>query len=203
VNLIAVHAAGYRRAALVVPIGARIYALLPDLGDGAEARTAELAGEIAATAGRHLKVPVHAALGEVVPRLAQIAASRADADRVLDVMADAQWPGDVATYADVRPRLLLAEIMDLLAQRPRLRDPRLDRLAEHDTAHGRILIPSLLAFLDALGDVRRAAERLNVHPNTLRYRVRRAVEISGLSLDDPRERLLAELQLREHTAGDD
>jgi DNA-binding PucR family transcriptional regulator len=32
----------------------------------------------------------------------------------------------------------------------------------------------------------------------MRYRVRRAVEISGISLDDPVERLLTELQLRQY-----
>jgi sugar diacid utilization regulator len=198
INLITVHAAAYRRAALVVPIGSRIYALLPELGEGAEARVADLAREVAEAARGHLELEVHAALGEVVPALAEVAVSRADADRVLDAMARGDLPGDVAAHADVRPRLLLAEILGFLDERKRLRDPRLDKLAEHDAAHGHILIPSLLAFLDALGDVRGAAERLNIHPNTMRYRVRRAVEISGIALDDPVERLLAELQLRQY-----
>ena len=55
---------------------------------------------------------------------------------------------------------------------------------------------SLLAYLDAFGDVRSAAAGLHVHPNTLRYRVRRACELSGLDLDDPDQRLVAQLQLR-------
>jgi DNA-binding PucR family transcriptional regulator len=50
--------------------------------------------------------------------------------------------------------------------------------------------------VDALGDVRAAAARLHVHPNTLRYRVRRAAELTGLDLDDPLVRLFASLQLR-------
>ena len=41
-----------------------------------------------------------------------------------------------------------------------------------------------------------AAKRVFVHPNTFRYRLRRLTEISGLDLDDPLERLVAELQLR-------
>jgi DNA-binding PucR family transcriptional regulator len=198
INLITVHAAAYRRAALVVPVGSRIYALLPELGEGAQARVADLAREVVEAARGHLELAIHAALGEVVPELAQVAVSRADADLVLDAMARGDLPGDVAAHADVRPRLLLAEILSFLDERKRLRDPRLDKLAEHDAAHGHILIPSLLAFLDALGDVRGAAERLNIHPNTMRYRVRRAVEISGIALDDPVERLLAELQLRQY-----
>jgi DNA-binding PucR family transcriptional regulator len=46
-----------------------------------------------------------------------------------------------------------------------------------------------------MGDVRAAAERLTVHPNTLRYRVRRAVAVGGLRLRDPRARLVHHLQL--------
>jgi DNA-binding PucR family transcriptional regulator len=34
-----------------------------------------------------------------------------------------------------------------------------------------------------------------VHPNTFRYRLRRLVEVSGIDLDDPVERLVAHLQL--------
>ncbi|MFD6284763.1 helix-turn-helix domain-containing protein [Streptomyces sp. NPDC060205] len=42
----------------------------------------------------------------------------------------------------------------------------------------------------------RTAEALNVHPNTLRYRVRAATALSGISIDDPDQRLVAMLQLR-------
>jgi DNA-binding PucR family transcriptional regulator len=41
-----------------------------------------------------------------------------------------------------------------------------------------------------------AAERLHVHRNTFRYRLRRIEELAGIDLDDPDERLVAELQLR-------
>ena len=62
-------------------------------------------------------------------------------------------------------------------------------------AAARANIETVVAWLDAMGDVRTAAERLTVHPNTLRYRVRRATAIAGLRLDDPRARLVHHLQL--------
>jgi DNA-binding PucR family transcriptional regulator len=102
----------------------------------------------------------------------------------------------VAAFADLRPQVLLSEVVDFLAGRPRGRDPWLTTLADYDDRHGAALIPSLIAYLDALGDVRRAAGGLGIHPNTLRYRVRRCLEVSGLDLDDPDQRLLAQLQLR-------
>ncbi|SEP43256.1 PucR family transcriptional regulator [Amycolatopsis saalfeldensis] len=196
VHLIAVHTAAYRRTALVSVLGGRVYALLPDLPEHPDAAVLALAREIVATARRHLDVPVRAALGGVVPRLSDAAASRGDADRVLATMARGRWPEPVASLADVRADVLLSEVLAYLADQPRIRDPRLAELVAHDAEHGGILVPAVLAYLDAFGDVRAAAQALNIHPNTVRYRVRRAAEVSGISLADPAQRLLTELQLR-------
>lgn len=78
---------------------------------------------------------------------------------------------------------------------PLLADPRLAALTDYDRDHGAQLQESLQAYLDAHGDVRAAATVLLVHPNTVRYRIRRAAEIMGVDLDDPADRLLVELQL--------
>jgi sugar diacid utilization regulator len=196
VNLISVHTAAYRRAALVSSAGSRVYALLPDLREEAQEHVVSLAGEIVSAARQHLDLPVQAALGGMAPRLSEAAASRGDADHVLDAMAREHWSGEVASLADLRAQVVLSEVLAFLGERERLRDPGLNTLVAHDAEHGAVLVPSLLAFLDAFGDVRAAADRLHIHPNTLRYRIRRAVEVSGITLDDPAERLLAQLQLR-------
>lgn len=207
VNLISLHTAAYRRSAVVGTRGRRVYALLPDLAEGAEAAILSLARTIAESARRHLGVPVHAAIGGLVPRLSQAPASRADADRVLDIMARdaamARANDGVAVFTRLRTQVLLSEVVTFLADRPGGRDPRLATLAEYDARHGAGLLASLAAYLDALGDVRRAAGRLDVHPNTVRYRIRRCAEISGIDLDDPDDRLLAHLQLRLLRAAED
>ncbi len=41
-----------------------------------------------------------------------------------------------------------------------------------------------------------AATALRVHPNTLRYRLRRIGEVSGLDLGDPQSRFAATIALR-------
>jgi DNA-binding PucR family transcriptional regulator len=196
VHLIAVHTAAYRRSALVSVIGGRVYALLPDLPEHSDAAVLALAKEIVGAAKRHLEVPVRAALGGVVPRLSDAAVSRGDADRVLATMARGHWPSDVASLADVRAEVLLSEVLAYLGDQPRIRDPRLAALVEHDAEHGGILVPAVLAWLDAFGDVRAAASALNIHPNTVRYRVRRAAEVSGVDFGDPAQRILTQLQLR-------
>ena len=110
-------------------------------------------------------------------------------------MLDAMARGldlEVATLADVRSQVLVSETLAVLADQPRLRDSRLTALRSQ---HAEVA-SSLLAYLDALGDVRSAAAKLHVHPSTLRHRVRRAAEVAGIDLDDPLVRLFASLQLR-------
>ncbi|MET9730602.1 helix-turn-helix domain-containing protein [Streptomyces sp. NPDC006458] len=65
-----------------------------------------------------------------------------------------------------------------------------------DLAAGGDLVRSLTAYLDAAGDMSRAARRLVLHPNTLRYRLRRVRERFGIDLDDPDTRLVVTLAVR-------
>ncbi|GAB3582440.1 helix-turn-helix domain-containing protein [Amycolatopsis endophytica] len=183
--VIAVHAAAYRRSALVTQLGDRTYAFLPDLP--ADATLLDLTREMVAAAGEH----VQAAVGRIVSTMDEVGGSRQEADRVLDAMGRGLGLR-VATLADVRSQVLVSETLAVLADQPRLRDPRLTSLRSDNPD----LATSLLAYLDALGDVRSAAARLHVHPNTLRYRVRRAAAVAGIDLDDPLVRLFAALQLR-------
>ncbi|MFE6309405.1 helix-turn-helix domain-containing protein [Nocardiopsis sp. NPDC057823] len=196
-DLVSVHTAAYRRSALVTELNGRVYALLPDLtrdGDGVERTVMTLCGRIVEAARSALGLRVRAAVGSPVRRLADAPDSRAEADRVLEAMrGDADR--EVASIEDVRSRVLVRETLALLREEPSLRDPRVSRLVEYDRDGGAELVRSLSAYLEAFGDARAAAERLHIHPNTLRYRVRRAAEVSGIDLSDPGERLFTQLQL--------
>ncbi|MFJ8885203.1 helix-turn-helix domain-containing protein [Streptomyces sp. NPDC102402] len=69
-------------------------------------------------------------------------------------------------------------------------------LIRADLAAGGDLVRSLAAYLETAGDVPGAARRLMLHPNTLRYRLRRVRERFGLDLDDPDTRLVLALAVR-------
>jgi DNA-binding PucR family transcriptional regulator len=69
-------------------------------------------------------------------------------------------------------------------------------VAAHDAKHRTGYLETLEAYLDAFGDIRSAAQRIGVHPNTFRYRLRRLVEIFGIKLNDADDRLVIGLQLR-------
>jgi DNA-binding PucR family transcriptional regulator len=103
---------------------------------------------------------------------------------------------DVAHIDDVRVPAILFELGDLLHQRPELRLPALDALAAHDAEHSKSYLETLRAYLDAFGDVSAAADAINLHPNSFRYRLRRLRELAGIDLSDPDDRLLIALQLR-------
>jgi purine catabolism regulator len=68
-------------------------------------------------------------------------------------------------------------------------------LIEHDSARKGNLVTTLRAYLET-GEQQQAAQRLRVHPNTLRYRLDRIREITGLELEDPETRLNLAVALR-------
>ena len=190
-EIVSVHAAAHRRAALCAAVGTRVYAVLPDV-HRTDAALRTMCAEIVAAARRRSGIRAQAGIGSPVAALAGVPNSRREADRVLDAMGEEQ---DVAVFGEIRSEVLLTQTLGLLEANPDLRDPGVARLVAYDREHRTDLVASVVAWLDAMGDVRAAARRLTVHPNTLRYRVRRATEIAGMRLDDPRARLVHHLQL--------
>jgi len=195
-DVVAVHAATYRRGALASTDGVRVHAILPGVpADRIEPGLRAMCAEVVTLAARRTGGRVQAGIGAPTSSgLAGVPGSRAEADRVLDTMP-ADTDTDVAALVDLRAEILLDATLDLLAAAPDVRDPAVTRLVAHDAEHGSDLAESVLTWLDAHGDVRAAAQRLTVHPNTLRHRLRRATAVSGLALGDPRARLVAHLQL--------
>jgi hypothetical protein len=99
-----------------------------------------------------------------------------------------------------KPRIGAELVVDEAQEAARLLADQLEsgplqRLAEHDARNSSDLIATLTAWCVAGFDVKAAAATLHVHANTLRYRLRRAGEISGLDLDRPRHLLALQLLL--------
>jgi hypothetical protein len=83
--------------------------------------------------------------------------------------------------------LLLASVPEDV--RRLFRERLLGVLERYDAEHGSALVETLSAFLDASGSWQRCADRLHVHVNTLRYRLRRIEELTGHSLATLRDRV--------------
>ncbi|KUJ43039.1 transcriptional regulator [Streptomyces sp. NRRL F-5122] len=181
-----------------------VYALLPapaergtGRGRGHEERHLRLAEDIVRRAEQALRVPVRAGLGDVVPSAAGAVASRRDADVVLRVLGP-RLP--VASVTGVRPRITLLRLAEVMAGQRDLRTGAGEKVRAYDAGHGTEYARTLLAWFEAGCDMAGAAERLAVHPNTCRYRLRQVRRHVGVDLDDPDERLVLWLQLR--TAAD-
>jgi DNA-binding PucR family transcriptional regulator len=98
----------------------------------------------------------------------------------------------VTSLDDARTTVLLDEIVSHVAAQPHLVDPRVRRLRAGDP----LMAATLQAYLDGFGDIAAVAARLHVHPNTVRYRIRRVEKLLSTSLDDPDDRLVLALGLR-------
>ncbi|MDI5904043.1 helix-turn-helix domain-containing protein, partial [Streptomyces sp. 12257] len=180
--------ARYGRHACVLTDGV-VYALLPAPGE----RHRRLAEDIVARAGQSLRVPVRAGLGEVVAGLGEVAGSRADADLVLRVLGPSL---PVATIDEVRPRVTLLRLAEVLGEKRELTAGSWRRVLAYDDEHGTDYARTLVCWFDAGCDMAEAARLLAVHPNTCRYRLKQARKHVGIDLDDPDERLVLWLQLR-------
>lgn len=101
-------------------------------------------------------------------------------------------PGQCLTVQDCRPHLVLPHLLEVLDALPTPGGDPLQGLLQEP----RHLAETLLAWLDHLGDTVTAAAALDVHPNTFRYRLRRARDLVPTDLDDPVARLELHLRLR-------
>jgi hypothetical protein len=194
-DLVAVYCESYRRQAVCAAAHGRVYALVPSDAGGDAERAVSLATAVVERARQALRLTVRAGVGRAVSGLDGVAGARREADEVLDVLA-ARGDRDVATIDAVRAQVILHRLQAVAAAHPELGAGRVAALAEQDAAKGTAWVQTLRAYFDAYGDMAAAAAEVKVHPNTFRYRLRRITEVFGLDLDDPDERLVAELQLR-------
>src|SRR5699024_1419426 len=94
-----------------------------------------------------------------------------------------------ATTEDVAAELIGLEVADVL----RDADPKISaparRLARHDQKHQGQLLETLSVYFATVGNSAEASRRLHVHTNSLRHRLSRIQEITGLSPVNRAERL--------------
>ncbi len=123
---------------------------------------------------------------EAMPR------SYAEAQEALAVARREGEKERVRLFADLGPTasfLFGLEVSRLRA----LADAGLSELARHDQENNDSLLQTVRMYVEVDRDVREASRRLFIHPNTLRYRLRKAETLLGSSLDATRA--LADLYL--------
>jgi purine catabolism regulator len=120
--------------------------------------------------------------------------------RVPEAAREAMWalgvaagrPERLAVYGDANPLTPLPALRDP-AEAQALVDRALGPLLGYDRAHGTQLVRSLAVFLSCRRSWQRAARELNVHRQTVVYRMERVAELTGRTLQDTQD--IAELWL--------
>ncbi len=104
---------------------------------------------------------------------------------------------DTTFYGDLKLfQLLLALKERNLDHMRRFYQDTLGLLVEHDERKQGDLIRTLNGFFEANGNLAKAAQDLDVHRNTLVYRLERISELTEMNLDDADNRLILHLALK-------
>ncbi|WP_033288858.1 PucR family transcriptional regulator [Amycolatopsis jejuensis] len=148
--------------------------------------------DLVARSASQLGMKLVAVLGQPSHGRSAVSQAGRELERALRVEAHQ----DVVSIMDLRTQCILHEPGELAAERPHLMPGYLRRLAETDEPRLDVHRQTLQAYFDANCDMAAAARALYVHRNTMRYRLRRLQELSGMDLESPLDRLLAELELR-------
>lgn len=179
---------GWSRPGRSALAGNTVYTVLP----GAEA---EAAGSWVTGLRAALPEQVTVLAGISGPATAaELALARSEADECL-ALHEVRHGGPAPVYDEAWDEILLQRLR--IAARSG-RAPQRGPVAElraHDQAHGTQYADTLRAWLEAQGDLAGAGRALGVHENTVRYRLRKMVELTQLDLADARKRLAMMIEL--------
>jgi sugar diacid utilization regulator len=194
-DLLTMHFRSFRRDAHVVPQGDRVYALLWEAGAAERSALLHVVNESVQALERTLKVELCAAVGSTVAGVDRIPDGRRTADEALRVA----WtrPHERAVDIEqVRGVSLVIELREQVADSGRPLSLQLQRLLEQDADHRTQYVRTLRTHFDTFGNSSLTSELLHIHPNTLRYRLRRICDLAGVDLDRADERFALECELR-------
>ncbi|MGH3640570.1 MAG: PucR family transcriptional regulator [Mycobacterium sp.] len=184
----------FRTNVSCVAIGRTVYVLFPSVRDEEMPRRVATGASIAVEA--RLGHPAHAAISSAGLGHSALHQLRLEVDQVLAVIGSADSTPSVATATDIHAQILLTTLAREFARNETPLHSGVRALLDHDQARGTQYQSTLCTYFGALGDVAETARQLNIHPNTLRYRLRRAADAFRVPLDHPDDILTTWLQLR-------
>jgi hypothetical protein len=134
------------------------------------------------------------AAGPPVP-LTELAGSRALAEELLNLLRTGLIAGPVISHEEAWQVLVLHRSATAALGAGASEFGPLPVLRAQDEQAGTSYVDTLYEWLRHPGDPRAASTALRIHPNTLRYRMSKLVELVDVDLDDPDTRLALLVQL--------
>ncbi|OAT84826.1 PucR family transcriptional regulator [Desulfotomaculum copahuensis] len=123
-----------------------------------------------------------AGIGNVYPSPSDLFRSYQEAKLAVELGPVRNPARDVFTFAQLG---VIRLIHDLQADRlEEFQREMLEPLFKYDQANGTELVSTLHSFFNSGGRLKEAAGQMFLHPNTLRYRLKKVEELLGASLDD-------------------
>jgi sugar diacid utilization regulator len=177
-----------------VAIGRTVYVLFPSVRDDETPRRVATGASKAVLA--RLGHPAHAAISSEGRGPSALHQLRREVDQILAVIGSVDSAPSVATATDIYAQILLTTLGREFARNETPLHSGVQALLDHDRARGTEYRSTLCTYFGALGDVAETARQLNIHPNTLRYRLRRAAVGFGVPLGYSDDILTTWLQLR-------
>lgn len=179
-----------------------VYIVLPQTADTSWHFQRAAVLTIVRNARRTLGRPVLAALGTAAA-INRLEESRVNAETVLSELVRTVAEGRISPDSDdvvaddesLGSRLQLRRIVSALTASGQLPGTHALRIAQYDEEHKKSFEETIQAYLSCGGNAIEAARLLDVHVNTVRYRLGRVKTLFGIDLDDPETRLLVWLQL--------
>jgi sugar diacid utilization regulator len=145
-------------------------------------------------AGRYPGVALTIGVGGPCADVDQVAESYEEAHRAIRAAQSLGRAGRAVAFEDLGLFRLLLQVPQLEELRSFAREV-FGNLVEYEEQHHIGLLKTLSAYLRHNGNFQVAGEELHMHRNTVRYRLERIEEISGLKLDRYQDRLMAEVAL--------
>ncbi|WP_433633802.1 PucR family transcriptional regulator [Nocardia sp. CA-120079] len=180
---------GWSRPGRSALAGNTVYTVLP--GDQAMTARRWITGLRAALPKRmSVSAGISAGAGAV-----ELAVARQEADECLVLHESVQPSGEPPAYDESWHAILLQRLRTAARSgRVPARGP-VAELRQYDHAFSTHYVVTLQAWLEAQGDPVEAGERLGVHENTVRNRLRKMGDVTNLDLQDPRKRLAMLIEL--------
>ena len=200
VHFLSLHLSTIDPASLVAALGGVYWAIVP-AGKATGDWLVKNAG-VALSQLARMGVRANAAIGPLAAAPDLVPSTKRTVEDLLAVAQSSGVTGQVLTPESNWAQLVLVAACRELREGAAVPRGPIDALIEHDKRHEADLLATLEIFLDSFGSVSAAAARLFLHPNTLRHRLQRIAEVSGLDLEDADQRLAAAILLRSAAVGE-
>lgn len=164
-----------------------LVAIWPVAPDDAVTLSETLEQAVEALQAREPDTPLHAGVSERRADLCELASAAEQATQALQF---AMQQNDTPLF--FYERLGIARLLASIPQRSmvaRFCEEQLGALCFAHDRESRELKATATYYLESFGNQRKAAERLGIHRNTLRQRLKRIEQLTGHSLQDPHVRL--------------